>query len=520
MQETTNQNRNTIWLLLGLSALLLFPGLGMAPLWILDEARNAECAREMYERNDWIVPTFNGQLRTDKPPLHYFFMFAGYAIFGITEWGARIFSAVFGLLTIFITFFFISRFSSARHALITCLILLSSTHFLFVFRMSVPDPYLIFLNTLSIFTAYGYFMEKRFSWLVICAASFGLGVLAKGPIAIVLPGGAVFFWLIGQRKFVDIFSWKILMAALIMIAVALPWYIAVFYATNGAFTKGFFYEHNINRFSEPMEGHGGLFILIPLFVLIGLLPSSVFIGESLKNFKKRFNLPYMRLAFCVMAVFIAFYSISGTKLPNYPMPCYPFVALIIGYYINKVLKRGNKEKSYPFIILLVLNIAFPAAGYFALKNEPALAGFENYSVVLILLTMAGAIGLYLFRKGNFKRAAISIFVIYTFFNVIFLNWFYPVIYQNNPMSKTIDTVKKYDHVISYKIFHPSYAFYLPERIRVFNEIQSLKSYLYYNKAVIITRLEFLEELKTLPLKQVAVHHDPFEIPTTLILTNK
>ena len=153
------------WLLFGLSVLLLFPGLGKTPLWIYDEVRNAECAREMYQRGDWVVPTFNGGLRTLKPPLHYYFMFGGFEIFGITEWGARFFSAVFGVLTIFITYFFVKKYSSQRQALITSLVLLASSHFLFEFRMSVPDPYLIFLNTASIFTAFLFFREKKNYWL-------------------------------------------------------------------------------------------------------------------------------------------------------------------------------------------------------------------------------------------------------------------------------------------------------------------------------------------------------------------
>src|SRR5919202_3358603 len=117
------------------------------PLWIYDEARNAECAREMWERNDWIVPTFNGTLRTLKPPLHYYFMFAGFDLFGVTEWGARFFSAVFGVATILTVYYFVKKYSSNLHALITSCVLLVSTHFLFQFRMSVPDPYLIFFNT-------------------------------------------------------------------------------------------------------------------------------------------------------------------------------------------------------------------------------------------------------------------------------------------------------------------------------------------------------------------------------------
>ena len=232
---------------------MFFPGLGKAPLWIYDEARNAECAREMYDRGDWIVPTFNGALRTLKPPLHYYCMFGGFKIFGVNEWGARFFSAVFGVLTILITWFFIKKYSSTRHALVTCLVLLTSTHFLFEFRMSVPDPYLIFLNTASIFTAYGFFKEKKIYWLLFAAITMGLGTLAKGPVAIALPGGAVFIWLIWEKRIKEILNWKILVAAIVMLAVAVPWYWLVHKATNGEWTKGFFLQHNLGRFSEPME---------------------------------------------------------------------------------------------------------------------------------------------------------------------------------------------------------------------------------------------------------------------------
>src|SRR5688572_32381966 len=115
----------------------------------------------MWERQDWIVPTFNGKLRTLKPPLHYYFMFGGFEMFGVTEWGARFFSAVFGVLTIITTYLFTARYSNKLQGFITACILLASSHWLFEFRMSVPDPYLIFFNTLSIFTAYAYFTERK-----------------------------------------------------------------------------------------------------------------------------------------------------------------------------------------------------------------------------------------------------------------------------------------------------------------------------------------------------------------------
>jgi len=517
-------NQKYFWLLLGLSIVLFFPGLGKTPLWIYDEVRNAECAREMYERGDWIVPTFNGGLRTLKPPLHYYFMFGGFKIFGITEWGARFFSAVFGVLTIFITYFFVKKYSSQRQAFITSLALLASTHFLFEFRMSVPDPYLIFLNTVSIFTAFAFFNPdsyrgKKNYWLLICAVTMGLGTLTKGPVAIALPGAAIFIWLIWEKKIKEIFSWKILLAGIIMFAVAIPWYLLVDKETNGAWTKGFFLQHNFGRFSEPMEGHGGLFIIVPLIVLLGMLPASIFIGESFKKFKTHFSDPFLRLAFSVVAIFIVFYSISSTKLPNYAMPCYPFVAILLGQFINKGWEE-NKAKLYPFIILLIINIALPIIAYLGIKKEVNTSGMENIAAFLLILTIAAITAFYFMMKKNFRKAIVSSFILYFIFHILFFNWLYPAIYKQNPMSKTIDMVKKYDKIVSYQIFHPSYTFYLPKRVPVFKNLDSLKTYLQENKAAVISRKNFSEELRSIGLKEQVSVHDLFEGNTTVIFSNR
>ena len=513
-----NNQQKYLWLLLGLSVILLFPGLGKAPLWIYDEVRNAECAREMYERGDWIVPTFNGGLRTLKPPLHYYFMFGGFQIFGITEWGARFFSAVFGVLTTIMTYFFVKRYSSQRHAFITSLVLLASTHFLFEFRMSVPDPYLIFLNVASIFTAYSFFIEKKNYWLWLCAITMGLGTLAKGPVAIALPGAAMLTWLIWEKRLKEILSWKILIAGIIMFAVALPWYLLVHKETNGEWTRGFFLQHNFGRFSEPMEGHGGPFIIVPIIVFLGLLPASIFIAESFRKFKTSFSNSFLKLALSVVGIFIVFYSISSTKLPNYAMPCYPFLAIILGNYINKAWEE-NKTRIYPFIILLLINFALPIAGYFGIKNEVNTKGMEDIAAYLLILTLASIIAFYFAVKRDFRKAAVSTFILYSIFHVLMFNWLYPSLYKQNPMSKTIDMVKKYDNVVSYQIFHPSYTYYLPERVAVFNNLDSLKNYLLANKAAVISRKNFADDLRSIGLKEQAAVHDLFEGNTTVIYSN-
>ena len=78
-----------------LSFFLLLINLSEPMIYILDEAKNAECAREMLISGNYLVPYFNGELRTDKPPLHYFFMVLSYKLFGVSAFSARFFSAVF-----------------------------------------------------------------------------------------------------------------------------------------------------------------------------------------------------------------------------------------------------------------------------------------------------------------------------------------------------------------------------------------------------------------------------------------
>ncbi len=75
-------------------------------------------------------------------------------------------------------------------------------------------------------------------------------------------------------------------------------------------------------------------------------------------------------------------------------------------------------------------------------------------------------------------------------------------------------------MVAYKIFHPSFTYYLPNRVTVFNEADSLKNYLSLNKALVLTRESFLPELESLKMDTVAIHHDLFENSTSALMTNE
>lgn len=500
------------------AAILLFAGIGRSPIYILDEARNAQAAREMMEHKEWIVPTFNNELRSHKPPLHYYFMRASYSVFGTNALGARFFSAVMGWLTIWITWFFARRFINEGAAWWSAVVLLLSTHFLFEFGLAVPDPYLIFFITAGVFLFYAYIKENRMYWLLLSAVSFALATLAKGPVALALPALAIGCWLLVQKQFQRIWSWKILVALAVLLAVALPWFIAVHKATGGQFTREFFLQHNLSRYGGAMEGHGGIFLLVPLFVGIGLLPVSFFLGEALKKRRWLKQNDLTMLGVCVAVSFIAFFSFSGTKLPNYPMPCYPFIALLFGGWIQRCILENVSIKTYPFIGLLVLNILLLGGAFTGLLIEPATEKASGWALVFIIPVAAAAYSWGIFKRDGLQKALSVIATGYIVFNFLFLTLAYPAIYHLNPVSKTKHLLNPNETVYSYQIYNPAYNFCLNRPVKVFDRKESIDSLRRQNpSAKIISRANLLPDLAGIPFRVLAKERDLFETPYTVII---
>jgi 4-amino-4-deoxy-L-arabinose transferase-like glycosyltransferase len=503
-----------------LAFLLLFR-LGATPIYILDEAKNAQCAREMLQRNDWVVPTFNEELRTDKPVLHYYFMMAAYKIFGVNEFAARFFSAVLGMLTVAITYYFTKRFTTALTAFFSGLVLVSSTHFLFEFRLSVPDPYLIFFITVGLLTAFAYLQQNKLAYLLLASTSFALATLAKGPVALALPALCLLTWVIVKQKWRLVFTWKLIPASLLLAAITLPWYIAVDKATNHEWTKGFFIEHNINRFSNPSEGHGGIFLVTILFVLIGLLPFSSYLGEVVKTRKLVFTNDLVKFSGIVVLAFVAFFSVSSTKLPNYPMPCYPFASIILGSYLSAIIEGDDRVKRYPVYILLALNLVIPVAAYFAIQNEKEVADLKWLALLFSIAPICLLIVLSLWKNMAPYKRIVSIAIVYTLFNIIILHIAYPTVYKQNPVAKTLNIVKQHNPVYSYMLYNAGYNFYLDKPVKKFFNLDTLHAALEINPtAIVISRSENAGGLKKLNLAKVAEHHDLFELPTTVLYVSQ
>ena len=509
-------------LVFGISLLICTSFVGLFPIYILDEARNSEAAREMLISGNYIVPHFNGELRTDKPPLHYFFMILGYKLFGVTALGARFFSGVFGALTMLVAYLNVKKWQNQTLALLTVTVLLSSLFFVQEFHLAVPDPYLIFFITLSLFSFFNFYKTKKVPWLLPFYGGIALGILTKGPISIVLPGIVipVFLWFKDDFKIRTIFELRPFLGLVLILLMAGPWYYQVHVETSGAWTKGFFLDHNLSRFGAEKEGHGGLFLITPLYVMLGLLPFSVFIIQGFQSaWKARKENDFLLFAFLVSCLTILFFSISSTKLPNYPMPCYPFVAILIAFYLYRVyIGLQSKSVVWSLTFLVIIGVALPVAGFIALGVEEQFSEVRYVSLPLILTTLAAIFGLCFYKRNQPKRAFRSIAGGWILMGFCLFGIVYPILTQQSPVSMALQKIPAESDIIAFRRFDSAFPINFKRTFTVFDSREAINAYLAkHPKTFIITNTRKQEELDELEGLQLILEQKAlFENHTTRV----
>jgi 4-amino-4-deoxy-L-arabinose transferase-like glycosyltransferase len=360
------------------AALVLLPNLGGPPLWDDDEPRNAACSLAMLQRGDWVVPTFNGRLRVEKPALVNWLHLVGFAAVGVNETGARLGSALLTIGTALLTMH-IARLIFHRDAGLWAGIVMATSLWTGVAgRAATPDALLAFCTTLALWVfvrgvrgaapegnGWGH-GHVQLSLTAACGigVACGLAVLAKGPVGLVLPlaGLGGFCWWqaaadpdLGGGAFRRLTrgltsAWTGLRPFTILAAagaVAAPWYVLVTLRTDGVWLRDFLFVHNVSRFAVPMEGHSGPALLYyPVVVLIGTFPWSMASALIARHAVRRVIEPAadavgVRLAACWIAAWIVPFSLSGTKLPGYVWPAYPAIAALVGLFIADWIRRPS-----------------------------------------------------------------------------------------------------------------------------------------------------------------------------------
>ena len=447
-----------LWLLVLVAACILFGRLDGSRFWDQDEGFFATTAAEMHARGDWIVPTFNGELFGHKPPWMYWMMMTGYSLFGPGELGARFFSAVFGLATVLLTFRLGERLFNRRTGLIAGLVLGTCLMFSVVSRAATPDVFLVFFSSLALyqFATRGFLQTrptpagsapvsirsmlpgKRADWVRVYAP-MGIAALVKGPIGFLFPMAIIGLFLLvmtpvassepGQRagrlrhwaRFGPLNFLRTLrlmrlpLAAAVILLVAGPWYALVGILTEGAFHAEFFGVHHYQRFVTPMDNHSGPVYYYLLALLIGLFPWSIYGGPAVLHWWRdvRRQVPdrtALVFAGCWAGVYVGLFSLAGTKLPNYVLPAFPALALLLARFVDGALFRETREIQHlrrPVLISLVglattgfiLSIGLPAFLSLASKSGSPAERWQVAESTLDILNWLAWLGVPLLAGG-------------------------------------------------------------------------------------------------------------------------
>ncbi len=432
------------WVVGGVAALALLTRLGATPLWDDDEPKNAACSLAMLDAGDWVVPTFAGHLRIEKPPLVNWLHIAGMAACGRTETGVRIGSALLTIGTCLITWRLGTILFSTTVGLLGGLAMATCIWTAVGGRASTPDAPLVFFTTLVLYlfarevvrgSRPGGPLRLSLPAALAIGAAGGAAVLAKGPIGFVIPAAACSMFAAARARAATPAALVSMLGGLrpltimsAMLAVALPWYVWVAIRTDGAWLRGFFLVHNIGRFSAPMEGHSGSLLYYPVVISVGLFPWSLVLLATLVHVVATIRSAdhpqrgAMQLLACWIGAWLGILSLAGTKLPGYAWPAYPALAVATAAFLDawqrhdiRWLRWSRDPQRLAAAIMRTGLVVMLAGGVMIAIGLPLAArrwapGSDWLGVVGIVPMIAAALGWWAVTAGRPRHAVAAIAV--------------------------------------------------------------------------------------------------------------
>jgi 4-amino-4-deoxy-L-arabinose transferase-like glycosyltransferase len=342
------------------AGLLFFTRL-TCPLLEPDEARYAEIPREMLAEGHCVEPTWHGEPYYHKPPLLYWLVMASYQVFGVHDWAARLVPALASFASIFVVWFWGNRILGARAGFFAALILALSGRFVYLGRMLTFDPLLSLWVIAALTCAHLAIAESRLRWRWWLASALlcGLGLLTKGPVALVLVLAPVLALQLVDRRLARPGVARYAAYLALAIGLAAPWYAAMA-GFNPTAAVDFFWLHNVQRYLDPLDHEEPLWFFLPSLVW-GTLPwSLLLIPLARRVLKRRAPSP---LSFCLVALgwCVVFFSLSSCKRVGYILPALPLLALCLGWELQEWLKSrrwasvrlGAASAAVVFLVLFV-----------------------------------------------------------------------------------------------------------------------------------------------------------------------
>jgi len=429
------KERNIKIILFILCAILFTYHLGGALPIIESEKFYFQSVKEMFARHDWITPYYQGRFRFQKPILFYWLVSASYLVFGINNFGVRFPSALFGILTVIFTFNIGRKLFDRKTGLLSAALLATFAIFFMYARYASPDMVLTFFVTYAIYLfikGSKNIEEKKRAFLPFFVV-LGLAALNKGYVGFMLPLIIVCAFLVSSRK------WKLLKALnipagiLVVMAIALPWYVLMYKLHGERYLNHVFFRETIMRIFYAPDNQRGLAYLASYFkrflyyvpvLLVWFAPYSLFLPGAIadafksKNTYSREKDSYKLLLSFFFGIF-AFFTLISVKEYHYMLPAAPACALIIARYLINMQERGSQFRSAGFTIPYLLITAIYTVGVIAILYTMNHLYYDKVALYEYALVLAPLILLVPYSEKR-PRAALAVMPIAMGLFLVFL----------------------------------------------------------------------------------------------------
>ena len=461
-----------------------FVGLQDSTIWDANEAFYAETPREMIESGDYVNPSFNYQPRFNKPVLSYWTVAASYLAFGVSERSERLPIAAAAVVLI-ATAFGLGRAAGTTEAGLVAALALATTPRLLMFaRRIFIDVWITMFMALTLlcFALAERHPERGRRYLLLMYVSAGLGVLTKGPVAVVLPALAFLIFLALERRLGDLRRMMIPSGILIVSAIVLPWYLALYAQHGWVHIKEFFIDENVMRYAQPVGmARRGLLFYLPV-MLTDLFPWSVllpvaFVGawgafRGGRNFERS---SVQRLLVIWIASIVLFFTFSRTKEDLYIFPIVPAEAALIGMVL-----AGPRER-HAFVrwslVAAGALVAAIGAGLLAVVVVPGRYELGGSLAVALMAIGGGLAAAAAAWRRRVAQSALALGTAFTLLSWMFVLVSLPDFERYKPVAPLVTIIKERagaDARIGYYRFaFPSMAFYMRRPVFEFFDVESL-----------------------------------------------
>ncbi len=383
----SRSSKLTFLTIFALGFFLIFAGLGSTHLIPWDEAIYAKIAKNIFTTGEYFtLHWWPGELWFEKPPLYMWLVSGLMHLVGVSEWAVRLPSAIFGLGTVMTVYLFGKRLYNRTVGFLSAFVLLTTFQFLYYSRIGMLDVTLTFFTTLSIYFYWHAEEDLKKSFWVISGLSMGLAVMTKGivgflPLLVILAHQATLIFS-GKKKLESNLINNTLLFLLSSAVIFLPWHLIMLQQHGISFFKTYIGYHVLRRATEGIEDKGRpiYWYLVVLKVsmrlwfvaLLAAFPISLFALVTrvrqyiIQNTPFKLN-SYRKDWFVVVAAIaiFGFFSISASKLVWYIIPVYPFLALIVGVFIERIIRatalKSAVKKVFLLYVVIIVNLLYLVA---------------------------------------------------------------------------------------------------------------------------------------------------------------